>query len=483
MSSLIFCNVGARDVQLMEGDRLLELRPPRAEGQRLLAQYASAAPRVALPIIEPGLRYILSDPACLPAKVILFGTDQGGGKFADTDTLFFSQIICQKLPDLFPGGRLEAQRVLIQRANPALYDEAYEVFGQLLQEYPPAAGQQIFVLLAGGTPACNTALLLQGVRRYGSELQAVYVPPQKDPLRLRVGRQIEDSFQEAAAVEHLRRLDFANALPYLTRLQVNPGLTGLVEYATRRFNFDFPSARQSLEAALRDGNAAVRALCDTLRRDLDALPAADDAPGDLLALLGELYWNARITYEHRRYADFLGRVYRLQEAILRHLVETVYHLSTDLSPAVAAANQQAWEDGIATNPLLRAYLEAQMVGNRPLDWRVIGRPAYKAMLSFALDEKQVGGSAPFPNAERGRLKACLERTNALDRLVELRHRTVIGHGFKGVSQEDLIVASPGEHPPTEALSEIMCMLTRQPVGKSAYERIAEFVIRQLKQEG
>jgi hypothetical protein len=99
--------------------------------------------------------------------------------------------------------------------------------------------------------------------------------------------------------------------------------------------FDFERAREALDQAMREGDAATRDFIrQRLLHDLDPLLGPGDPPRRWEALLRELFWNARAAYRSGRYADFLGRVYRFQEALLRYLVETLLGLPTDLAREV-----------------------------------------------------------------------------------------------------------------------------------------------------
>ena len=492
MTVLVLCNVGARDV-MVEGR---VLRPAREEGRRLLEEYPDVAPRLAFPIIEPCLRYIIEqhpDSDDQPGgvdRLVLFGTDQPDPTYRPSDTLFFAELAARRLPALLGGRVRSAKRQFIQEINPALYDETFEKFDDLLTELPHEGVETCYVIVCGGVPACNTALLLQGVRHYGDRLRVVYLPQGGEPQELRAGQQVINTFREAAAIEHLERLDFANALPRLERLRADPGLMGLVAYAAQRFAFDFRSAQATLLQSLRDGDRSVRGFIhQRLRHDLDLLLAEDGGHERLAALLRELYWNAAITYRHRRYADFLGRVYRFQEAVLRYLVERIFGLPTDLKPAVQEANQAHWNEGIAANERLLAFLKSRKVNGKPLDWQTIGRPTYKALLSYATDDDlglDAGSNPLLAPKRRQQYAALLDRVNAFDRLVELRHRTIIGHDFEGVSEESLLGDYKGsrksdgsQRTPVEGLGEIMGML-KVDVRRSPYQAVAEFVIQRLR---
>ncbi|MFN3929779.1 MAG: hypothetical protein ACK4OK_09130, partial [Thermoflexus sp.] len=424
--------------------------------------------RLTFPILEPCLRELLRmHPEGLDL-LVLFGTDQREGSHRDTDTLYFAQILERLLPQRL-GPQLRGVRVhLLQGINPALYDEAFDAMEDALRQMPREV-DVCYAILAGGTPACNAALLLQGVRHYGDRLQAVYLPIAEVPRTLRIGRQVMDAFREEVALERLRAHDFASAQRHLETLRAPSGVIALVEHAARRLDFDFLAARRALERAFQEGGPDLRAFlrAHRLREDLNELLEPGDSLRRLPALLRELFWNARATYRHHRYADFLGRVYRMQEAILRLLVERIFGLPTDLSPAVREETQRRWVEGIESHPALREYLERQTVDGRPLDWRNIARPTYKALLAYAVDPdlgKDRHGNPMLSEEQRKRYRALLQRVNALDPLVELRHRTIIGHDFQGVSREILQAhyaprRSDGRvMDPVEGLAEILRML-------------------------
>lgn len=483
MAILVLSNVGARDV-LKDGQ---EIRPPRPEGERLLQELErdpGLAQRLTFPILEPCLRELLRmHPEGLDL-LVLFGTDQREASHRPTDTLHFAQILARLLPERV-GPQLRGVKVhLLQGINPALYDEAFDAMEEALRQMPGEVSV-CYAILAGGTPACNAALLLQGVRHYGDRLQAVYLPMgEKAPHTMRIGRQVKDAFREEAALERLRAHDFASAQRYLENLRAPSGLIALVEHAARRLDFDFLAARRSLERAFQEGDSDLRAFIKErrLREELNELLEPEGSLQRLPALLRELFWNARATYRHRRYADFLGRVYRMQEAILRLLVERIFGLPTDLSPNVREENLRRWVEGIETHPALREYLEQQTVEGQPLNWRNIARPTYKAMLAYAVDPsrgKDPHGNPMLSEKERERYQALLQRVNALDPLVELRHRTIIGHDFQGVSQEDLQARYAPRRAgrvldPVEGLEEILHILGID-IRNDPYEAIAHFV--------
>jgi len=458
----------------------------------MLNRYEEIATCLTFPIIEPCLRYVESQHPEGINHLVLYGTDQPDSIYRANDTLHFAALAARRLPELLGDALKSADWQPIQDINPALYDEAFEKFDHLLASLVDIEVDVCYVAIVGGIPACNTALLLQGVRYFGDRLRVVYQPQGGEPQELRAGQQVTSALREAAAMEHLQRMDFANALPRLKLLGVAPGLTGLVDYAAQRFAFDFRSAQTVLLQTLREGDRVVRQFIqEQLRHSLDPLLKEEIGPQRLKALLRELYWNAVITYRHRRYADFLGRIYRFQEAVLRYLVEYILGLPTDLGPAVKEETKRRWSDEIRANPGLLAFLEAQKVDGGPLEWERIARPTYQALLSYAtseaegegLDEK---GQSLLSPGERRKYVALLDRINAFDRLIMLRHRTIIGHGFEGISEALLLENYKGKNKPNgqrrtpvEGLKEIMGMLGSD-VRPDPYQAVVGFVVQNLR---
>ena len=496
MTVLAFCNVGLRDVTVEGRD----IKPARIEGEKALAALEAAGAQgekdlaitFAFPIIEPSLHYIVRRQQMLPVhdgvheqeggpaidQLILFGTDQEQTepKHRANDTLYFAELAARLLPQRVGDQVLgQARSARLQGVNPSLYDETFDLFSRLLAAWQDEDPTFVcYVILCGGTPAANTALLLQGVRYFGSRLRIIYTPAGGAPQELRAGLQVTRTFDEATAIAHLQRLDFVNARPLLQALQCGPDLLHLVDYAATRFNFDFDAAQAALDAALRDGDHTTRRFIGEQMPllDLNALRANAEpvlTPDRLLALLRELYWNAQFTYDQGRYADFLGRVYRFQEAVLRYLVETVLDLPTDLSPAARERTLTAWRAGIESNGSLLTYLSQATYGGKLLDWMEINRPTYRALLKYALGEEgsdpllgvDAAGAPLIQEKERKRFKALMDRVNALDRLIDLRHRTIIGHGFQGVSEATLLASIKLDHAsdgPPSVLQTILNML-------------------------
>jgi len=473
MTILVLTNIGSRDVT----HNRQNISPARSKGEELLENYSNIAKDLSFPIIQPVLTYLQNQHPHEEIHLYLFGTDQPDPAFQPTDTLYFSRLIARRLPEIM--GENIKTRVVDVKVNPAYYDSTYDHYNDLLIDIlkDEKNTETCYVALAGGTPACNTALLLHGVRLFGDRLQVIYTPQGGEPIPIRAGKQILDTFREAVAIERLERLDFANVLPLLEEIQCPDGIRYLVKYSAHRLDFDFRSAQKELEDAISHSDDETRNFIQSdLRHDLDALLNESQSPAKLVALLRELNWNAAICWQHRRYADFLARVYRFQEAVLRYLVEKFFNLPTDLSPRAKENTIQRWEEGIPAIPGLLDYLEG-----KSLDWHNNGRMTHKALLSFAL-QPDVN---ILPDKQHNLLESLVKQVNGLDRLVELRHRTIVGHDFEGVSEASLLEASPKNQPPPNMLNEIVQkieVVENSSHRDNPYEKIARFACQKLRKD-
>lgn len=501
MGAYVFCNLGSKDI-LLDGGLI---RPSRGQGKALLEQYETLHERISLPIIAPALRFILEQQQLLREKspdyqergeadtlverIVLFGTDQSDPRYQSSDTCHFAELAAQRLPELFPDVIDKIEIIFIKNINPALYDETFEAFDDYLGEVSVSKEDICYTILTGGIPACNTALLLQGVRHFGRRLRVVYQPKEGRPRELRVGAQLLNTFDEVIVLDRLERHDFANALPVLEKIHAGSDLIHLCRYAAQRMAFDFRSARLSFSNAMRDGSRDTRRFLRRQEHVLDLsvlLEEQDDQQlheDRMMALLQELFWNAAVTFNHHRYADFLGRIYRFQEATLRYLVENIYGLSTDLNPKVVEQTQTAWKEEIQSNPNLLSYLQSRQMNGKKLDWTRIGRPTYQTMVTYAIKKqgRDKSGELLVPAKDSGRMKRLLRLLNGLDALVALRHRTIIGHDFQGVSRDDVVRAlslESNERTPVDRLRNILrsMMIAVEP---DPYEVVSEFLHTQL----
>lgn len=466
----------------------------RQAGRRLW-DHPEAADSLAFDILEPCLEYVTARHHRPVDRLVLFGTDQPERLVAEhhrqKDTLHLAAVMARRYQEQVAVRVRKAEARQVKGINAALYDEAFEAYGKLLADLPREV-VACYLVITGGMPACNAALLLQGVRRWAERARVLYVPEGgAGPRELRAGEQILASFRRAVVEAHLQRLDFSAAWPLMATIDVLRALRGLAAYGQQRLDLNFDLAQETLLAEVeRFGNPETRRFLDTVRHDLDPLLEEADSTGRLRALLAELYWNSETVYEQRRYADFTARVYRFQEAVLRYLVETIYSWPTDLGPKARQATVDAWNQALLADTRLMTYLTEKGVNGWPLTARQINRFSFNALLAYAREPDRGQGEEAQPIVPPDRqllLQAQLKRLNAFDGLVELRHRSVVGHDFEGVSLVKIHAAYPngekddqGQPDPVKGM-RLLLMALGVDVRHNPYRRLAEFIAYHLQE--
>jgi hypothetical protein len=432
-------NVGTQDVK-RNGQKLPK---PRLDGCDLLAaEWAAVREQLSAPILAAGLRYVLPS-AGSPIRLQLFVTDQPLDErnrvFWEQDTIELGRILQRLLPEQF-GTSVARVTCEALHFNPADYNSALPFFARRLPELlSPDDVDTVYVAPVGGVDACNVALTVSAVRLYRDKCQFIYVMP---------GRQGEDgqvsllklldellgdyARQEAAA--HLRRHDYGGLRETLRLSRLGqPWQIPLCDYADYRTRFDFRRASQALQDAIPLAVGQDRLHLHRLSESLAIFLQGQRPPrsGDddstwaawydlQRAWLGELFFNLRLKKDRGEWVDFLARLFRLQEAVLRLVFELRTQHSTDKHPETGF---QDFDCGVRSTRGLAEALEA-----KPEECL---RPE-TGNLWQALAFWVKNGYGP----QYGPLRDCLTSIGGTQ-MAELRNRSIGAHGYQGVSRGDV----------------------------------------------
>ncbi len=443
---LILANVGNRDVKY--GGHYVN--PAREKGGELLDRYDDVSADIELPILLPALRYIeslgyrypeINDVQNLTLR--LFFTDQDDPDHRGSDTLKLAKIAKKKLLEEFPNSKKGGLRFRGQDAiqtskvasNPSRYDlmhRFYEGHFDSNKHIRNSEEYVCFASLSGGTPQMNAMLLLHSVRHFGPNCVQVYVSPGEEARSLRVGAQIAQTdakrrFNEALQVRQFR----AAARIAEDAFEGASGRAAACRYAEHRLAFDFERARECCERSL---PLADDTLADYLERhgDENDRLEADAAPNtDKKRLLAELFYNIEVKYEAGEYVDVLGRIFILQEEILTRLVEE----HTALRAGKKLADQKAAAEELPG--LMRFFKEDyRTADDEKLD---LGLEMNRVSLA-AVVEYLAGSESPLTEEQRAEISGLAKAAKKVEKLAGLRNKTILAHGFEGVSKERLINA-------------------------------------------
>ena len=137
-------------------------------------------------------------------------------------------------------------------------------------------------------------------------------------------------------------------------------------------------------------------------------------------LLSELFFNLQLKAERGEWVDFLGRLFRVYEALLRLVFERETLHSTEKHGESGFAD---FREAIEANPNLHKYLEEKKAGFHEAN-------THNLRLALAFWVRQ---------GKRKEYRQLHKILNVIggQELSSLRHKTIIAHGYQGVSQEDI----------------------------------------------
>jgi hypothetical protein len=541
MSTIVFCNVGTRDV-VVAGQEGQKPPPARTRGKTLLAQLEAAEPEITadhlkFPILQSGLDEILRAENGRIEHLILIGTDQDESITPQhnwlNDTTYYAQIAARVLVPRYQGQIAMVTTVAIGQKpepfNPSLYNKAFAHYEAILRPYLSDVVSCYYVMPVGGIPACNTALILQGVRLFDVRCRTLFVTENGRPYHLDVADQLLGMMRENTAIDLLRRLDFTAAQPLLTTGRAfDDPVPHLIQYASARLWFDFVAAQRHLDLALRFSQAMLIGH-EQLRAEQRALNQL--LAGEELLLISELYYNALIAWENGRFVDFLGRATRFQEAVLLYVAQQrAPHLLQLVTPSEVAIDarkreylQRQLEQALLRQPGVN--LAAQHQPLSPLRQKMgelfsLGEIKtlclfleieYEELSGDTRSEKVIGvidfvlrherlddlvtildRERPFvawhtlmmaQESEPDPLPVVLAVLARLERLVVIRQQSIIAHGYQGAS-DDIIRQAYNTPPVAEQYSPIqdmfeVCRALNAPATNPLL-RVRDFLIHLLR---
>ena len=434
MAIMFLSTIGGRDL-LLEGR---EIKPPRIEGKRILDDLETLAPKLSLPMLEAAIDYILRREEAID-RIVLIATDQPKTELPrhrDNDTLFFAEIIKKLLVKklLVKNRKVKDIRVFLIKQNPSNVDDMFDFFKQALKRnkaFQMKNMRKCYALTTGGVPGANTALLMQSIEYYREKCYPLYVSEKTGHvIPLQIGNQMLTSFRNEAISRALDRYDYS-AVAALLADQSNERerfCWRLAEYAKHRLYFDFDTALSITENTMGEVPAGERSFCEYLQQDLDGLKNKERS-----ALVRELFLNLRIKFIREEFVDFLGRVFRLQEDVLRYIVEKQFGFSTEMDKKSRYAE---FVNGVKKNTALTKYLEESRFSGKPLKYDEPTIPCLTQMVKFLVEVNDNGNGKPLITDE-GQIQSyrqIIEIFEKVNGLSGLRNKSIIAHGYDGVSR-------------------------------------------------
>ncbi|MFD3163783.1 hypothetical protein [Herpetosiphon sp. NSE202] len=476
MRQIALCNVGNRDVAVNGSI----IHPPRSAGMQHWQTYSEH--RFSAPIIDAFAAYFEQKKILIDC-IVLFDTDQAENtiktvktqndfNLRDKDTCWFGKILERYIQERWSHVIRSVERRTIHNINPSLYDDVMQAFGQQLSTINHQNDTKYYVLAAGGTPAFNNALQFKAIARFRKNCLVLYKPEHENrPYLLNIPKQILDSFNISTAIQLIQQHNFFGAITLLEG-SVDQNIIELLHYAKYREDFNFTAAQDVLEKVQSNVNGSLRDLVHSIQQNDYNTNHADRE-----FLLVELFYNAQIAYTNGRYVDFLGRVFRFQETVLRHVIENSFNISTDYSNAHKAENQAKFNQILADDPILHEYLENKQFAGNKLDYQHFSVPVLLALLDFLTKNPQ---QKYLAKKQVGIYTGLRELIIKLSNLSDMRNQSVIAHGFKGVSEYEIIkhLKLKSEQTPIDLLHDILAKIAID-VRESPFQQIQTTLTQKL----
>lgn len=489
---ILLANVGNSDLQIDP-----KLLPPRddhkrwttrAMGEELYDHLAKYKAHLQMPLLMPTLRWLHKQPNfdLDNLRIYLFASDQPLYTALDErakDTMPHAKTVRSLLMD---GGYLMAQlglqkglniagkaiRIETIKGSPADYANMLDYYTKILPAIAHyiSTDAPVFLEVSGGTPAMTAMLMVAAVEVFGPRTRTLYVE-RGATLSYEVG--VADQLFRRRTAHTLRtQIDmyaYAVALRTLTdygelvirNSQQREMVQALVRYADRRLAFDFEAARGALQDARRLAVGETQAL---IQFWLNQFTEADAAVN-----LAELWHNMCIKERFGDYADFLQRVFRFQEGMLHHIVEQLGVQFKDNT------NERIDTDWLEQQPELVKFARTYKTDDskNPLKLNLhesLSRNHLLAIADFFIDTDNTWAA----------WRTALEQLHGLSPVAELRNRGLSGHGFAGISRQQ--ITEKYGHPVDflmETLAEIYQAIFQMPLGESPYTAVNQLLTNLL----
>lgn len=424
MSIMLICTLGVRDL-LLDNE---QIRPPREKGKEILDDFTNYYSRLSYPIIQPALEYIFNDKKHERIdRVVLVVTDQDEKNTKPAhranDTIEFARIL-QRVIEKHYGQKKIAQINLIKiTQNPNFIDEMYIFFGKTLNSNKALKMENFetcYVEQAGGIPSANMALLFQCINKFEEKCSPVYVSEKTGhAIPIKFTDAILHDKRKALLLELASKFDYALLCDHLDSNKENERFIYILsQYAQHRLCFDTSTAISFAKQGAGEFLSRDRNIFEDFLIDLEKIGQRDH-----VSLISELYHNMTVKYFRKEFVDFLGRIYRFKEAVLRYLFEINTGVSTDIDKRTG--KQTEFFKFIEKKSELRQVLASEKTpqGSK-INESSFGIPLLMACLKYF--------AVKTSDTSYQKIYEILEK---LDILIALRNKSIVGHGFEGVSEE------------------------------------------------
>lgn len=445
MTVLLLANVGNHDLRLdAEGQKLLPeqadvrfYHSPRRLGEEVAANFNRYREHVKAQLLAPTLEWLLDhenvDPADL--TIHLFASNQHPDLTPEKEWLKDTYPAAEVIQSYVNWRWNIPKRAVALHAIEGIPADYTNTLAFFQRNLPPIQARvkpdRVYMEVSGGTPAMTSMLILMGVEVFGQEIVTLYLDREGGaPYQIGVAQALFARKARETLQQQIQLYSYAVALDTLKQngRRLHPDerkrdlLRELLSYADRRLAFDYDAARLHLREARALAVGNLQALIGRWQAELNAKQNT--------TVLAELIHSATIKLHLGDYADFTQRLFRFQEAIFRHMAE---QMGIEYGKKDTQYLSQSW---LEAQPALVAYLEryARGASGKPLVDKVLFVDTKRSLNRFNL-----GAIVDYyvQQPEWTHWQNAAESNFAFSAVADLRNKGVAGHGFEGISRQDL----------------------------------------------
>ena len=156
-------------------------------------------------------------------------------------------------------------------------------------------------------------------------------------------------------------------------------------------------------------------------------------------LIDLLIDNMKSKWENGEYVDFVGRLFRLEEAVLRTIVEKEFNKSMDKKKINGDSRFYGYEKLLEENPDVEKYLIEKGVKVNG----GVNRYSLFHLLGYLVEKKGCGEYKKIHEImgklnKNNKTKNAPKKLEKVESLADLRNKSIMAHGFIGVSKENII---------------------------------------------
>lgn len=246
----------------------------------------------------------------------------------------------------------------------------------------------------------------------------------------------------------IERYDYGGAYALLQDMHLDDtDVAHLIMSCRYAINFDFQSARSCLTKCSQETKELP--MYNQLYKGLLHL-----VDGDPNALFSEMMENVKIKLINDEYIDFLGRIYRFKEAVFKYMFVKKHIDKRKFSMKIEMMSKRYQ---------LKLLRKKYKVFNSNL---IYALTAYMGKYQ----------NADYKMTEIVRIM----NSDRMDQLIELRNESIVGHGFTGVSRDDIAKVYGNPYNVLDDFRQCLEMLDIE-LYRYKYSELNEFIVELASQ--